>query len=1379
MSEAPTGTPLTQSQLLFWHGTKLRPDDPSYTMVWRFDLLQRIELQRFAESLEYVVNSSDAMSAVFEEREGSITQCIGAGDFRLPDVLDFSDSLDPDAELQGYMKDWIAKPFDLGKGSYRGALVKFADDHWVWLSAQHHIACDAQSGALLFRAVSERYLHAGPKVENDRSFFEAAERIDAAFQATVAASDRQASEHQAQTLPYGAAPGRDPWSTRVSIDTERARIADFLELAEIGKFRLFTPDLTRLALFLTAYAAFLHRVTGDERVVIGIPSHNRLSAADRETMGLFVEVLPLSITVSGDDNFETLFARVKEGLGDFLKRARPNAVAHQNTRGGANVLNFVHAQFGTFAGGPARVDWIHSGAHDAHHPLRLHVTDFDGSGLNLSLDINDNVLDSIQAADIASHFEQLLSTVGDNTAVALSHIPLCSEGETTRLAQLIHGPSETDLADRTILETIQTEVRHNPSAVALREGDTALSYGDLWSRSGGVAADILDQSLPMGPIAVHMRRSLECLIAILGVMRAGRAFVPVSANTPAHRLHVILEAASAAAAFVDNQTMASVQSAGVQPLRVADRTAVPEPVIPSNTAYVLFTSGSTGVPKGVVVTQNGLSRYITWAAKEFGGEGPADYAFFSSLSFDLTITSIFAPLISGGTVVVYPETGETDLAVLDVFSDDAVEVVKLTPSHLSLVCEAGKRVNRIRTLVLGGENLPFSLCQQARHVLSPTIEIVNEYGPTEAVVGCMIHRYDPVADTSPSVPIGRPADGVSLSIRDDALALVPFGVTGEICIGGRLAEGYLGQPDLTAERFVYAADGQRFYRSGDIGRMRPDGVVEYLGRSDQQLKVGGVRIETAEIENTLLSVAGVKAAHVALPKAKEVREPAHFCTQCGLPDTYPGATFNASGLCMICEGFSSYQDRAQAYFRPEPELEEIVRKAAAKSRGDYDAVMLLSGGKDSTYAAYRLGALTSRVLAVTLDNGYISDGAKANIKRVSEHLGWDHRFLTTDKMNEIFVDSLKTYSNVCQGCFKAVYTLGIRTARAEGAPIIVTGLSRGQFFETRLTPELFSNAAPTCAQLEEMVIEARRRYHGEDDAVARLLDTADLSDGSFLDEVEVVDLYRYVDVPVSEIYSFLEQQGTWHRPGDTGRSTNCLINDVGIHVHKTREGFHNYALPYSWDVRMGHKTREEALDELNDDIDQNVVADILDEIGFEEAIVKEPDAERVVAYVSTDGSVTDDALWGAIRARLPRETHPAHIVVVKDFALTQNGKIDTSQLPEPAVAKAVDLAPPETPMEHRLARILGQVIGVTELDRYADVFDLGIDSLSAIKIAMKANEDGIALPATAVFEHRTLMKLAVAAEALPAGEVANDVTDDAVDLSLDDDDFASIARALS
>jgi len=242
------------------------------------------------------------------------------------------------------------------------------------------------------------------------------------------------------------------------------------------------------------------------------------------------------------------------------------------------------------------------------------------------------------------------------------------------------------------------------------------------------------------------------------------------------------------------------------------------------------------------------------------------------------------------------------------------------------------------------------------------------------------------------------------------------------------------------------------YRSGDLGRLRPDGVFEYLGRSDMQAKQGGVRLEPAEVETALLGMDCVTAAYVGKPTPQaEVQH----CVTCGLAGDYPEASFNDAGQCQICSQFDDYKDRAQAYFSVPDELTEKIEAAKANKTGKYDAIMLLSGGKDSTYAAYRLAELTKNVLALTLDNGFLSDEAMENIKGVTQHLGWDHQFMTTPAMNDIFVDSLKRHSNVCQGCFKTVYTLALREARAQGVPAIVTGLSRGQFSRrTRLRPIL-------------------------------------------------------------------------------------------------------------------------------------------------------------------------------------------------------------------------------------------------------------------------------------------------------------------------------------
>jgi len=234
-----------------------------------------------------------------------------------------------------------------------------------------------------------------------------------------------------------------------------------------------------------------------------------------------------------------------------------------------------------------------------------------------------------------------------------------------------------------------------------------------------------------------------------------------------------------------------------------------------------------------------------------------------------------------------------------------------------------------------------------------------------------------------------------------------------------------------------------------------------------------------------------------------------------------------------------------------------------------------------------------KVLAFTLDNGFISDQAKTNISRVCTALNVDHVFGETEHMNDIFVDSLHTHSNVCHGCFKVVYTLSLKLAKEKNIRAIFTGLSRGQFFETRLTDELFSRKNISVKAIDTAILESRKIYHQQEDAVSKCLDVSHVRDEAIFDEIHIIDFYRYCDVDLTEMYAYLENRLPWARPDDTGRSTNCLINDVGIHVHKIERGYHNYSLPYSWDVRLGHKKRDQALHELDDELNIDNVNAIL------------------------------------------------------------------------------------------------------------------------------------------------------------------------------------------
>ena len=261
-------------------------------------------------------------------------------------------------------------------------------------------------------------------------------------------------------------------------------------------------------------------------------------------------------------------------------------------------------------------------------------------------------------------------------------------------------------------------------------------------------------------------------------------------------------------------------------------------------AYIIYTSGSTGKPKGAMVQHSNLLNYVTWA-KDFYLQGERlDFPLFSSLSFDLTVTSIFVPMISGGSIVVYPEEDASSFSVLDVFEDNLVDIVKLTPAHLALIKEINPETSRIRKMIVGGEDFKRSLAQQVSEMFDHRVEIYNEYGPTEATVGCMIHRFDPGQDLAPSVPIGHPVKNTQIYILDQHLNPVPTGVIGEMCIGGAsVAKGYLHREELTAEKFIDNPfrPGERLYRTGDLARWTEEGQMQFLGRADHQVKDPGLQ----------------------------------------------------------------------------------------------------------------------------------------------------------------------------------------------------------------------------------------------------------------------------------------------------------------------------------------------------------------------------------------------------------------------------------------------------------------------------------------------------------------------------------------------------------
>lgn len=1378
--EAGGDLPLTAAQTAIYDGQRLTPDVPLYNMAVAFRIRGALDLARFHEAFQNYLDRCDAARTVFPARHGRPRQQVREPYSFESEVVDLSARED---SLDKLLPELARRPFDLERRLFDSKLIRLRGGEYLWFFNQHHLITDAWATALAFRVVADAYECLGKEGRADAAplpSFRDYVRFECGQEGLAGHREHWAAREPPDFAPprlYGETARHHSTATvRLTRILEPRRVKGLERLLVLPEIQSFTRHLTRFNILAAVLLAWMHRAgAGPGKLALGAPTHHRSTEELKRTAGLFMELLPLGIKLDSDDTFQSLIGKVREESMLFLSHAKPGAASARCRQSFGVVLNYLNASFGEFAGMPVESEWVHCGQGDIGHHLRLQAHDFDETGgMALHFDFNESVFDESLRSFAVEHFLRLLDALIADPGQRIAAVCLPGDAEREQIVVEFNRSRFPLPSAPTVVHLFDEQVKRDRDAAALLCGAESISYRELDSRARRLAGALREAGIARGDIVgLRVSRSPESVVAMLGVLKCGAAYLPLDPAMPEARTRLMLED-SRARAIVSGAPLSADSETPVIDLGAClsgkgpGDSDIPPPAA-ADAAYVIYTSGSTGRPKGVVVDHASLLNYAVWAREQYCAGERYVFPLFTPLTFDLTVTSIFVPLISGGGIVIYPESGDArNLGLLDVIEDDRVDIIKLTPSHLALLQDRDLSRSRVKKLIVGGEDLSCALARAALRVFGDDVRIFNEYGPTEATVGCMIHLFDPVRDQGPSVPIGVPAGNAQIYLLDAELNPVPRGVTGEIHIGGRgLAREYLNRPGLTAERFVEHPfqPGERLYRTGDLARMNAAGVLEYLGRCDDQVKVRGVRVEPGEIEAVLSEHPQIESAAVKLVSGVKARDAAavQHCAACGLPSNYPGASYDARGVCHLCNRFGSYQERARAYFRDMEELEALFRETESGESGasgaGYDCMMLLSGGKDSTYALCRLVDMGLDVYAFTLDNGYLSEQAKANISRVVEALGVGHEFATTPAMNAIFADSLRRFSNVCNGCFKTVYTLAIKRARELAIPRIVTGLSRGQFFETRLTEELFQGDGFDPETIDEVILQARKAYHRADDAVNRLLGGDCFAGDSIFEEVKFIDFYRYCAVSLGEIYRYLERRVPWMRPSDTGRSTNCLINDAGIYVHKRERGYHNYAFPYSWDVRVGHKEREAALRELDDEIDESAVRQMLDEVGYElrdagtEAGIAEGIQAGLVAYFVARTNPGAAELRAFLSERLPDYMVPAHFVQLDAMPLTSNGKLNRDALPaprDPAAAREGEYTAPRNEIEAVLADLWRRILRVSRVGVHDSFFDLGGDSIMAIQIVSRANEAGLRLTPGHLFASPTISALAPHAVVAPA-----------------------------
>ncbi|MBP7867344.1 MAG: amino acid adenylation domain-containing protein [Acidobacteria bacterium] len=865
-----------QSRLYFLH--LLNRDAVTYNVSLLLRIEGNLDTGKLCRAFDAFVAKHDVLRTAFALRDGAPVQVVH------PRVRLKAHLKEAPEEAVGDLMDAFVRPFDLSRPPLmRVNLVRSGERlHFLMLDF-HHIVFDGMSVEVLLRDLADFYL--GERMEPLAFRY----RDVADWQRRFLAGEGFARlERFWLDLFRGDVPVLD-----LMTDFPRPKDRDHR-----GRRHVFSagPALTEglrgisrkigCTLYMTLLSAFgvlLARFTSQDDLVVGTPSLGRTLPEAAPVAGMFVNSLPLRLHPSPDKTFEALLAEVRQ----LLPAAMDNQDYPLDTlveklgierNSGRNPLFDVMFTFASRFDDTLRfVDLTLSKV-----PRESGVSKFDltldsverPAGIDFEIEYATDLFRPETVERLAAHFLNILAAVGVDPGIAIRDIDSLPAAERGFLLETYNATASDYPADRTLHALFEAQAARTPERAALVCEGTAMTYGGLNAAANRLARVLRAKGAGPGHfVGILMHRRPELVVAILGTLKAGAAYVPIDPSYPADRIAYIAGDAGMTLLLTEAALAGRIEGTAEQlvweRLDLANENPDnPSPAAgPGDLVYMIYTSGSTGKPKGVMLRHRNVVNYVTWAQRAYLEGEALDFSLHSSISFDLTVTSVFTPLLSGNTLVIYPDTGDNIALIRRIVAEDRTGIVKLTPSHLRILSELDIPNRNLKKFIVGGEELPSDLCRKLTARFDHPVTVFNEYGPTEAAVGCMIHRFDPERDRGAAVPIGVPCANAAIYLLDDDLHPVPFGAKGEIFIGGEgVAAGYRNRPEMTAGRFLPSPfrDGDTLYRTGDLARFLMDGTLEYLGRADTQVKIRGFRIECGEIEQKLLAHPDIRSVVVTL-----------------------------------------------------------------------------------------------------------------------------------------------------------------------------------------------------------------------------------------------------------------------------------------------------------------------------------------------------------------------------------------------------------------------------------------------------------------------------------------------------------------------------------
>lgn len=873
---------LTHPQKRIWFIDKINSNSPLHNIGGCLKIKGSIDTEIAKKTLNLIIENNEGLRLRFIETASQPMQYVAEYVEQKIDFFDFSEYENPEEEFERWSGSVFEKCFSIGTGwLFYFAIYKIDEENTGILFNAHHLISDGWSSILIERQFCETY---SKLIQSQQiTFDENNSYIDFIKGEDEYLSSVKFQKNKQFWLEKFKIPSTEFLYNSTSSVTGRRDSCDLNESLS-SKIKTFasTKACSLNTLFIAALLIYVYKTTGEKDITIGTAVFNRTTRAQRNMAGMFTSTMPLRFALDTEVTAGTLIEQLNKALKPcFTNQKYPYDLLIKELELGKlgydslfrMSVNYYNMELEMdVAGMGVQIEEYYNG--NQSYSMQLTVKQWKENRITLNFDYkvqeySDSEIKAMQKA-IVNITSQLI-----NEKTIIEHMKLLS---TQEMNHKMYGLNATtkQYPQKTVCELFEEQASKQPDKIALEFRNTIFTYKELNDKSNQMANYLKEKGIgKKSVVAVMETHTPDMVISILGVLKAGGAYVPIDPNYPIGRVNYILEN-SLCELLLTNFTyknrafLGDIVNVNHIDFSTFSKNKLIIEVGLDDVAYMIYTSGSTGTPKSVMIKHLSLTNYIVWAGKTYFKSENEAMALYSSIAFDLTVTSLFAPLITGNKIVVY-ESDDKEFVLYKILRENKVTVIKLTPAHLTLLVKANYSKSKVNTFIVGGDDLKVNIAKLISDGFG-SVDIYNEYGPTEATVGCMIHRYDEDSDSGLTVPIGGPIDNARIYLLDSNLDAVPTGLTGEIYISGDgIAIGYFNNDELTNEKFIENpfVDGQKMYRTGDLARYLDSGFIEYVGRADNQVKLRGHRIELGEIEKYITKISYVKSAAVILKESSQ------------------------------------------------------------------------------------------------------------------------------------------------------------------------------------------------------------------------------------------------------------------------------------------------------------------------------------------------------------------------------------------------------------------------------------------------------------------------------------------------------------------------------